>query len=63
VRPAHLIRIEREPFGCGYDVTVVPPPAGVGHDREFRTHTGATAYAAQLSKATGWQVLDHAGDA
>ncbi len=57
----HAITIELEPFGFGYDVRVLPPPAGVGHDREFRVVGEAQAYAAQLSKATGWPVVDHAG--
>lgn len=62
MRPAHLIRIEREPFGCRYDVTVVPPPAGIGHDRELRTYTGAVAFAARLSAAMGWPIQDRAGE-
>lgn len=57
----HAITIELEPFGYGFDVRVLPPPAGVGHDREFRTITDAQAYAGQLSKAMGWPVVDHAG--
>jgi len=57
------ILIELEAFGYGFDVRVLPTPAGVGHDREFRTPDDARAYAATLAKATGWPVVDHAGDA
>lgn len=61
-RRTHAITIEVEPFGYGFDVRVLPPPAGVGHDREFRTIAEAQAYAGQLARATGWSVVDHSGE-
>ncbi|WP_448658296.1 hypothetical protein ACPVPU_12605 [Sphingomonas sp. CJ99] len=62
MKPPHLIAVTPEPFGYGFDVTVNPPPQGIGHDREFRAYADARAYADQLSKAMGWPVIDQAGD-
>ena len=62
-KPSHSIAIEVEPFGFGWDVRVLPPPVGIGHDREHRSIADARAYAATLSKATGWPVVDNIGDA
>lgn len=59
--PAHRIAIELEPFGYGFGVRVLPPPAGIGHDREFRDLVEARSYAGTLSRATGWPIVDHAG--
>jgi hypothetical protein len=61
VAPEHRITIELEPFGYGFDVRVLPPPAGIGHDREFRDLVEARSYAGTLSRATGWPIVDHAG--
>ena len=58
--PVHRIAIELEPFGYGFDVRVLPPPVGIGHDREFRDLAEARSYAATLSRATGWPIVDHA---
>lgn len=52
--------IADEPFGIGFDVTVTPPPVGVGHDRAFPTLTGARVYAGRLGTANGWPVIDRA---
>ena len=60
--PAHRIAIEIEPFGYGFDVRVLPPPIGIGHDREFRSAPDARSYAGSLAKATGWPVVDNIGD-
>ena len=60
-RPSPTILIAPEPFGCGVDVLVLPPPSGPGHDREFPTVAAARAYAADLSAAMGWPVADHCG--
>ncbi|MFL0585833.1 hypothetical protein ACH0BU_04225 [Sphingomonas olei] len=59
--PDHRIAIELEPFGYGFDVRVLPPPIGIGHDREFRDVVEARSYAATLSRATGWPIVDRAG--
>lgn len=60
--PAHRILIAPEPFGHGYDVTVCPPPDGIGHDRELASYREARAYAEGLSFAMGWAIVDHGGD-
>jgi len=52
------ITIVPEVFGAAIDVVVIPPPMGIGHDREFQDHAGALAYALQLQKVTGWRVRD-----
>lgn len=57
----HRIVITNEPFGYGFDVQVVPPPAGIGHDREFPGITSARIYAMTLAKATGWRIVDNSG--
>ena len=59
--PTHRIAIEIEPFGFGFDVRVLPPPIGVGHDREFRETADARSYAATLARATGWPIVDNIG--
>ena len=55
------ITIVPEVFGAAIDVVVIPPPMGIGHDREFPDRAGALAYALQLQKATGWRLVDHCG--
>jgi hypothetical protein len=60
---ATTISIEVEPFGFGADVRIVPPTGGPGHDREHRSLPDARRYASLLSKATGWRLVDCAGDA
>lgn len=52
-----VIVIDDEPFAHGFDVSVTPAQP-VGHDRECRTHADAVRYAAPLSQATGWRVID-----
>lgn len=59
---AHTVVIAPEPFGFGFDVTVTPTPGGIGHDREFRTHKAARAYAGHLAERMGWALVDRAGD-
>lgn len=54
---SHRIIIADEVFG-GVDVTVIPAPDGPGHDREFRRHEAAHAYATKLAAATGWPIED-----
>ncbi|TPG13183.1 hypothetical protein EAH84_07220 [Sphingomonas oligophenolica] len=56
MRPPSIV-VADEPFGA-FDVTVTPPPAGIGHDREFRTRAAAIAYALRLGDANGWPVVD-----
>lgn len=60
-KPAHVIAVMPEAFGCGFDVSVIPPSQSIGHDRELPTHDEAIAYAERLSKATGWPVSDRCG--
>lgn len=56
-KAAHTITITDEAFGCGFDVCVVPPPAGVGHDRDFGALPDAEVYASRLASATGWPIV------
>lgn len=61
-QPARVILIAYEPFGCGFDVTILPPPEGVGHDCEFADHRAALGYALRLREATGWMLRDQTGE-
>ena len=56
------IVISREAFGFGFDVEIVPPPLGVGHGREFRTHKEAFGYASGLRLAHGLPIHDLSGE-
>jgi len=42
----------------GFCVTVVPPPAGPGHDQCFVTYIEARTYARRLRFANGWRLVD-----
>jgi hypothetical protein len=55
---AHQIVIRWEVFGAAIEVIISPTPAGVGHDREFRSLSEARHYATELSAATGWRIAD-----
>ena len=44
--------------GEGFCVTVIPPPAGVGHDRCFAEYLGARAYARLLRFGSAWELVD-----
>ena len=44
--------------GDGYCVSVVPPPAGVGHDRCFDSYLDARAYGRLLRLGHGWELVD-----
>jgi hypothetical protein len=44
--------------GPGYCVTVIPPPAGPGHDKCFTSYLHARAYARLLRFGHGWLVVD-----
>ncbi len=61
-RREHQVIVERETFGAGFDVRVLPAPETVGHDQEFRSYRGARQYAEQLASRMGWRLIDHAGD-
>jgi hypothetical protein len=54
----HTIVISADPFGYGFDVEIIPPPEGVGHDREFSRHRDAFGYASGLRLASGWPIRD-----
>jgi hypothetical protein len=60
--PAYTIVISADPFGYGFGVEIIPPPEGIGHDREFRTHKDAYGYASGLRLVTGWVVRDLCDD-
>jgi hypothetical protein len=44
--------------GYGFAVTVVPPPTGPGHDRDFSGYIDARTYARGLRWANGWKLVD-----
>jgi len=59
----HTILIKHEIFDDRIiEVTVQPPPAGIGHDREFFSLPAAREYADRLAEATGWELRDLCGD-
>lgn len=60
--PRRSVIIAAEPFGCGFDVSVLPSVDGVGHDRELRTYREALAYAERLAERMGWRLVDLTGD-
>lgn len=51
------VTIEREAFGCGFDV-VAPDPAA---SREFPDVALARRYAVELADLRGWCVIDGVG--
>lgn len=59
--PQHVITL-RDGEVDGFVLEVVPPPEGVGHDQEFRTHKHAYGYAVGLRMSTGWPVMDMSSD-
>lgn len=60
--PRPSVVIAPEPFGCGYDVSVVPTQDGIGHDRELPTYAEASEYASRLAERTGWRLVDLTSD-
>lgn len=46
----------------GFCVTVVPPPAGPGHDRCFPDYLAARAYGRLLRFGHGWHLVDRVDD-
>ncbi|MGE3745632.1 MAG: hypothetical protein AB7G25_07990 [Sphingomonadaceae bacterium] len=57
------IVVSADPTGYGFDVEIIPPPDGVGHDREFQSYREAYGYASGLRLALGWPVRDLTGKA
>jgi hypothetical protein len=57
----HTIVVSADPFGYGFDVEIIPPPEGIGHDREFQTHRAAYSYAARLRMTHKWPIRNLAG--
>ena len=55
------VTVEREVFGVMFDV-IVTPTQSTGHDREFRTHREAIAYARHLAHSMGWTLIDHCAE-
>ena len=54
----HRITINHGVDGVGFVVEVLPPPAGVGHDRKLATHKEAYGYASGLRMCMGWPLVD-----
>jgi hypothetical protein len=54
----HRIEINHALDGPGFIVEVLPPPGGIGHDRELATHREAYGYAAGLRMVMGWPLVD-----
>jgi hypothetical protein len=57
------ITIGQSAIDDSFYVEVLPPPDGIGHDREFQTHRAAYGYASGLKMVTGWRLLDLTGGA
>ena len=56
--PDHVIAIRDAVDGPGFVVEILPPPLGVGHDRECATQTAAYGYAVGLRTTMRWPVRD-----
>lgn len=54
----HTITIRDAVDGPGFVVEILPPPLGVGHDREWPTHKSAYNYAVGLRMTMRWPVRD-----
>lgn len=60
--PQHVIIVNHEPFGVGYDVKVEPAPSGDSFDREYPTFPEARGYARGLRLHCGWRIRDLTGE-
>jgi hypothetical protein len=56
--PEPAVLLAEHEDGDGFCVSVVPPPAGVGHDRCFGSYLDARAYARLLRFGNGWEIVD-----
>jgi hypothetical protein len=54
----HTITIRDAEYAAGFVVEILPPPEGIGHDRECITHMQAFRYAAGLRMTMRWPVRD-----
>lgn len=59
VEAVREIHIDREIFGCGFDVNVLPD--GI-MGRELPTYAEARAFADQLHAEYGWRVVDNCAE-
>lgn len=53
-QPAILVAEEDDQIA----VTIIPPPAGVGHDRAFADYLSALRYAQRLRAEFGWRLVN-----
>lgn len=58
-----LIENRPEPFGCGYDVIVLPPQLGQGFDRELPHYDVAVAYGSSAVILLSWSTSVASADA
>lgn len=56
--PQPSILLAEAEDGPGFNVSVLPPPVGVGHDRQFDCYLRARAYARLLRFGNGWKLVD-----
>lgn len=52
------ILVRPDPVEGGYEVTVVPPFDGVGHDKRFLTYREARGYGGGLRLVLGLKLVD-----
>lgn len=57
-QPRRFIVIEREAFGLGYDVCIIPPLEGENLEAEFPDHKRARDWASGLRLTRGWTIRD-----
>lgn len=57
MRPTTIL-ISDDPAEQLVAVEVLPPPGGIGHDRQFRHRFAARRYADRLGVAMRWPVVD-----